>query len=84
MKLESVSPILSVNDLTQSLDFYWYVLGFDLAWSWGSRLTLPLCVATALKSPSRNGQGPSLSEQHMSIGNELYVGQANVDTGESE
>jgi catechol 2,3-dioxygenase-like lactoylglutathione lyase family enzyme len=35
MKLESVSPILSVNDLTQSLDFYWYVLGFDLAWSWG-------------------------------------------------
>lgn len=35
MKIESVSPILSVNDLQQSIDFYRNVLGFDLAWSWG-------------------------------------------------
>ncbi len=35
MKIESVSPILSVNDLAASLDFYCQVLGFDLAWSWG-------------------------------------------------
>jgi len=32
---ESVSPILSVDDLAKSLDFYCHTLGFDLAWSWG-------------------------------------------------
>lgn len=35
MKIESVSPILSVSDLAESLDFYCHKLGFDLAWSWG-------------------------------------------------
>lgn len=35
MKIESVSPILSVNDLEKSIDFYRHALGFDLAWSWG-------------------------------------------------
>ena len=35
MKFESVSPIFSVADLHQSLDFYRNVLGFDVAWSWG-------------------------------------------------
>lgn len=35
MKIKSVSPILSVTDLAQSIDFYRHVLGFDLAWSWG-------------------------------------------------
>ncbi len=36
MRIESVSPILSVNDLAESIDFYRDVLGFDLAWSWGT------------------------------------------------
>ncbi|MEN5181596.1 VOC family protein [Comamonas odontotermitis] len=35
MKFESVSPIFSVTDLQQSMDFYRDVLGFDVAWSWG-------------------------------------------------
>lgn len=35
MKIESVSPIFSVNDLAKSIDFYRHALGFDLAWSWG-------------------------------------------------
>lgn len=35
MKIESVSPILSVHDLAQSIDFYRRALGFELAWSWG-------------------------------------------------
>ncbi|WP_149195060.1 VOC family protein [Luteimonas suaedae] len=35
MKIESVSPILSVTDLARSIDFYRHALGFDLAWSWG-------------------------------------------------
>lgn len=35
VKLESVSPILTVRDLPQALEFYQRVLGFDLAWSWG-------------------------------------------------
>lgn len=35
MKIESISPILSVNDLAKSLDFYCHTLGFELAWSWG-------------------------------------------------
>ncbi len=35
MKIQSVSPILSVTDLAQSMDFYRHALGFDLAWSWG-------------------------------------------------
>lgn len=35
MKILSVSPILSVNALAESIDFYCNVLGFDLAWSWG-------------------------------------------------
>lgn len=35
MKIESVSPILSANDLAESMDFYRHALGFELAWSWG-------------------------------------------------
>ncbi|WP_407353301.1 VOC family protein [Luteimonas sp. R10] len=35
MKIESVSPILSVTELAQSIDFYRHTLGFALAWSWG-------------------------------------------------
>lgn len=35
MKIKSVSPILSVNELAKSIDFYCHTLGFDLAWSWG-------------------------------------------------
>lgn len=35
MKIESVSPILSVNDLAESIAFYRHALGFELAWSWG-------------------------------------------------
>ena len=35
MKIESVSPILSVTDLARSIDFYRHTLGFDLAWAWG-------------------------------------------------
>lgn len=34
-KMESVSPILTVDDLSEALDFYQRTLGFDLAWSWG-------------------------------------------------
>ena len=34
--LDSVSPILSVGDLPQAIAFYRDVLGFDLAWSWGT------------------------------------------------
>lgn len=35
MKIETISPILSVNDLAESMDFYRDSLGFELAWSWG-------------------------------------------------
>lgn len=35
MKIESVSPIFSVSDLSRAIDFYRDRLGFDLAWSWG-------------------------------------------------
>ncbi len=35
-KLESVSPILSVHDLRKAIAFYRDVLGFELAWSWGT------------------------------------------------
>ena len=34
-KMESVSPILTVDDLSEALEFYQWTLGFDLAWSWG-------------------------------------------------
>lgn len=36
VKLESVSPILTVDDLSQAIAFYRDTLGFDLAWSWGT------------------------------------------------
>jgi uncharacterized glyoxalase superfamily protein PhnB len=35
MKCKSISPILSVNDLAQSIGFYRDTLGFNLTWSWG-------------------------------------------------
>lgn len=40
MKIESVSPILSVTDLPAAIDFYRRTLGFDLAWSWGEPLDI--------------------------------------------
>jgi predicted enzyme related to lactoylglutathione lyase len=36
VKFNSVSPILTVNDLSQAIEFYQRTLGFDLAWSWGT------------------------------------------------
>jgi predicted enzyme related to lactoylglutathione lyase len=36
VKIDSVSPILTVHDLSQAMAFYQRVLGFDLAWSWGA------------------------------------------------
>lgn len=36
VKLESISPIFTVHDLSQALEFYQHRLGFDLAWSWGT------------------------------------------------
>lgn len=35
-KFVSVSPIFTVHDLAQAIEFYRYTLGFDLAWSWGT------------------------------------------------
>jgi uncharacterized glyoxalase superfamily protein PhnB len=34
-RVESISPILTVDDVSTALGFYQEVLGFDLAWSWG-------------------------------------------------
>ena len=36
VKLELISPIFAVHDLTAALQFYQRSLGFDLAWSWGT------------------------------------------------
>jgi len=36
VRLELISPIFAVHDLTAALQFYQHSLGFDLAWSWGT------------------------------------------------
>ena len=36
VKLELISPIFAVHDLSEALKFYQSKLGFDLAWSWGT------------------------------------------------
>ncbi|HRO61021.1 MAG TPA: gluconokinase, GntK/IdnK-type [Burkholderiaceae bacterium] len=36
IKFEAVSPVLSVGDLPQAIQFYREALGFELAWAWGS------------------------------------------------
>lgn len=36
VSFDSISPILAVKDLSQALEFYQRILGFDLAWSWGT------------------------------------------------
>ena len=33
--LEAAVPILSVTDLSEALDYYQNVLGFQVGWSWG-------------------------------------------------
>jgi len=35
-KLNSVSPIFQVANLQRSIDFYTQVMGFELAWTWGT------------------------------------------------
>lgn len=35
MKIESLSPILSVTELSTAIAFYRDTLGFDVAWVWG-------------------------------------------------
>lgn len=35
MKVESISPILSVTELSTAIAFYRDRLGFDVAWVWG-------------------------------------------------
>ncbi|WP_101924983.1 MULTISPECIES: VOC family protein [Luteimonas] len=34
--VQSVAPMLSVHDMTETLVFYQQILGFELAWSWGA------------------------------------------------
>lgn len=36
VKFEAVSPIFTVDDLPRALDFYQRILGFGLAWAWGT------------------------------------------------
>jgi uncharacterized glyoxalase superfamily protein PhnB len=33
--LEAAVPILSVTDLSEALDYYEWVLGFQIGWKWG-------------------------------------------------
>jgi uncharacterized glyoxalase superfamily protein PhnB len=37
---DSISPILSVEDLPRALEWYEHVLGFAVAWRWGDPLEL--------------------------------------------
>ncbi len=44
VKLESISPIFAVRDLTEALGFYKDALGFELAWVWGTSPDIaPVC-----------------------------------------
>lgn len=74
MKIESVSPIFSVDDLAKSIDFYRNTLGFDLAWSWGEP---PDIVAVCRDSveitlTQRAGTKPAGASQ-------VYLGVSGID-----
>lgn len=75
MKIESVSPILSVDDLAQSIDFYRRALGFELAWSWGE----PADIAAV----RRDGVEITLTQRSEAkpVGaSHVYLGVSDVDT----
>jgi len=74
VQLKSVSPILTVHDISQALEFYQHSLGFDLAWSWGTPPELAAVCRdnveiTLAKRPDAQPSGPS----------RIYLGVSGID-----
>lgn len=75
MKIESVSPILSVNDLAQSIDFYRHALGFELAWSWGEPADIAaVCRDSVEITLTQRSESKPVGASH------VYLGVSDVDT----
>lgn len=75
MKIESVSPILSVINLTESLEFYCGTLGFDLAWSWGEPADIAaVCLdGVEITLTQRAGSKPAGAAH-------IYLGVSGIDS----
>lgn len=74
VKLESVSPILTVHDLSQAIAFYQHTLGFDLAWSWGTPPDIAaVCHGNIEITLTQRPDGKPVGASH------IYLGASGID-----
>jgi len=73
-KLESAVPILPVGDLSEALDYYQRVLGFDIEWKWGE----PPYLASVCRDHVEVNL--SLSSEPAPAPSKVYFQMAGVDT----
>jgi uncharacterized glyoxalase superfamily protein PhnB len=71
--LEAAVPILSVTDLSEALDYYKRVLGFQVGWSWGE----PPRLASVYRD--RVELNLSQSPGAKSVGSKVYFQMVGVD-----
>jgi uncharacterized glyoxalase superfamily protein PhnB len=73
-RFDSVSPIVSVDDLPRAIEWYERVLGFTVAWRWGDPVELAgICRDRIEMSLGQRGKmGPSGASQ-------AYVLMAGID-----
>ena len=66
MNILSVSPLLSVSDLAEAIDFYCRVLGFDPAWSWGEPPSIAAVCRDGIEiTLTRNGDAKPAGAAHI-------------------
>jgi len=73
-KLEAAVPILPVSDLSEALDYYQRVLGFDVEWKWGE----PPYLASVCRDHVEVNL--SLSSEPAPAPSKVYFQMAGVDT----
>jgi len=77
-KLEAAVPILPVSDLSEALDYYQRVLGFDVEWKWGEP---PYLESVCRDQVEVN---LSLSSEPAAAASKVYFPMAGVDAYYSE
>ena len=77
--LETAIPILPVADLSEALDYYQRVLGFDVAWTWGEPPQLASVCRDRIEFNLAHRPGCSRTASGELGADKVYVRMAGID-----
>ena len=77
--LETAIPILPVTDLSEALDYYQRVLGFEIAWTWGEPPQLASVCRDRIEFNLAHRPGLSQTASGEPGADKVYVRMAGID-----